>query len=430
LNMQSLKDAVCAEIDRRAGEITEIGGYIMKNPELGYRENNTSRYVRDLFDSEGLPYQAPFGITGVRACLQGGDAADINVAVLSELDAVVCYEHPYAERSNGSAHACGHNAQIASMFGVLYGLKKIINRLDGKVTFFAVPAEEYIESDYRSSLIGRGIIKYKGGKQQLIHEGAFDGIDMAMMVHSAAGCPEPELFDGGTSLGFVAENITIHGREAHASAPHQGINALNAAALAICAINANRETFRDCDSVRVHPIITKGGDIVNVVPSEVCLEMMIRGATVDAIKDACMKVNRSFEGAALAIGACAGITETPGYLPLCQDETMTRLFEQNALRFITEDKIHRKSDMTGSTDIGDLSALIPVIQPSMGGFSGNAHSRDFTVADENAAYILPAKIMAMTVVDLLYGGAEIAKKIKEEYKPRMTKAEYLAYLEN
>ncbi|MDD4773642.1 MAG: amidohydrolase, partial [Eubacteriales bacterium] len=154
-----------------------------------------------------------------------------------------------------------------------------------------------------------------------------------------------------------------------------------------------------------------------------------RGASVEAIDDAATKVNRSITGAAMAVGAAAEIIDTPGYLPLLQDEELTCLFEQNAAAFIPNDKLRRNINMTGSTDTGDLSALIPCIHPSMGGFSGNAHSRDFSVADEDTAYIMPAKIMAMTVIDLLYDNAERAKRIKSEYKARMTKDEYIAYLD-
>ncbi len=426
MSSANLKNTVCAEIDRRSDEIIKIGRFILANPELGYREQKTSGYIRSLFDSEHIAYESPFGLTGV--CARVGSRTGINIAVLAELDAVVSYGHPFCNPSDGAAHACGHNAQAASMFGVLYGLMNYMDRLDGCLTLFAVPAEEFIESDFRSSLIGHGKIKYKGGKQQLIYEGAFDSIDMSMMVHSAAECPDPELFIGGTSLGFIAKHVTLQGREAHAGSPYQGINALNAAVLAINAINANRETFRDNDSVRIHQIITKGGDIVNIVPSDVRLEMMVRGASVEAIEDAAMKVNRSFHGAAMAVGASAEITDIPGYLPLNQDTTMTHLFEQNASDFISKDKIRRGINMTGSTDIGDLSALIPCIHPSMGGFAGHAHSCDFAVADEYTAYILPAKIMAMTIIDLLTNDAEKAKFIKANYKAYMTKEEYLVYL--
>ncbi len=422
-----LKTAVYAEIDRRSDEIIKIGRFILANPELGYREVKTSRFIRSLFDAEGLESESPFGLTGIRARI--GSPKGVNIAVLSELDAVVSYGHPFSDPSDGAAHACGHNAQAASMMGVLYGLKNHMDLLGGAVTFFAVPAEEFIEFDYRASLATRSKIRYFGGKQQLIYEGAFDGIDMAMMVHSKAGCPGPEVFTGGTSLGFVAKHITVRGREAHAGAPHEGINALNAAVLAISAINANRETFRDGDSVRIHQIITKGGDIVNIVPSDVRLDMMVRGASAEAIADAAMKADRSFHGAAMAVGAAAEISDTPGYLPLHQDEAMTRLFEENAAGLVGEDQISRGMNMTGSTDIGDLSQLIPCIQPLMGGFTGTAHSSDFAVADEYTAYVLPAKIMAATVVDLLFNGAERAERIRSDFKARMAKDEYLACLD-
>lgn len=426
MNTDELKNAVCDEIDSRSQEIIEIGRRILSHPELGYREYKTSEYIKSLFDSEKTNCESPFALTGVRAKI--GRETGINVAVISELDAVVSYGHKFADPVSGAAHACGHNAQVASMMGALYGISRYIQYLDGGVTFFAVPAEEYIESEYRTSLIRRGKIKYKGGKQQLIYEGAFDNIDMALMVHAASECPEPVLSGDGTSLGFIAKYIVLKGKEAHAGSPDLGINALNAAALAINAINANRETFRDSDSVRIHQIITKGGDVVNTVPSDIRLEMMIRGANIKAIEDASMKVNRSFQGAAMAVGAIAEITDSPGYLPLYQNEAMFDLFVKNTERFIGADKIHRGTSMTGSTDMGDLSSIIPCIHPSLGGFSGRGHSCDFAVTNEYTAYVLPAKIIAMTVVDLLVNHAQNAEVIKDNYKAVMTKDEYLNFL--
>lgn len=157
-----LKTAVYAEIDRRSDEIIKIGRFILANPELGYREVKTSRFIRSLFDSERLESESPFGLTGVRARV--GSPNGVNIAVLSELDAVVSYGHPFSDPSDGAAHACGHNAQAASMLGVLYGLKNHMDLLDGAVTFFAVPAEEFIEFDYRASLAARSKIRYFGGK--------------------------------------------------------------------------------------------------------------------------------------------------------------------------------------------------------------------------------------------------------------------------
>ena len=171
-------------------------------------------------------------------------------------------------------------------------------------------------------------------------------------------------------------------------------------------INANRETFRDEDKIRIHPIITNGGELVNVVPSEVTIETYVRGAKKEAIDDACCKVDAAVRGGAEAIGARYKITDIPGYMPLMQDKELSRIFEQNAKQLLGEDMLHYGQDMTGSTDIGDLSMKIPCIQPTMGGFCGTAHGKDFAVADVEAAYITPAKLLACTAYDILCDGAK------------------------
>ena len=110
----------------------------------------------------------------------------------------------------------------------------------------AVPAEEYVEIAYRLKLREEGKLHYLGGKQELIYTGAFDDINLAMMVHSAKGCPEPAVYMGESSNGFIGKTIQYLGQEAHAAeAPDQGVNALNAAMLGLMGIHALRETFRD-----------------------------------------------------------------------------------------------------------------------------------------------------------------------------------------
>jgi len=235
-------------------------------------------------------------------------------------------------------------------------------------------------------------------------EGAFDDVSMAIMIHAMAESPAPKLQLMCGSLGFVAKEIIFHGREAHGSQPHKGINALNAAMLALMAIHAARETFRDEDSVRIHPIITDGGEVVNSVPARVTMETYVRGRSAEAIEDAARKVDRAVQGAAMSVGAAAEIKDTPGYLPLKQDERLSRVFEANARSLLPRENITIGGNMAGSTDMGDLSRVLPCIHPLLGGFAGALHSRDFRIADPEAAYILPAKLLAMTAVDLLGGG--------------------------
>jgi amidohydrolase len=347
------------------------------------------------------------------------------VAVIGELDAVTCTNHPKADRVTGAAHACGHNAQIASMLGAAMALSAVKDELDGDVCFFATPAEEFVEMGFREKLAERGDIKFFGGKQELIRLGEFDDIDMAMMIHAEATEKNALLLNGG-SLGFVAKTINFIGKAAHAGgAPHEGINALNAAMSAMMCIHAQRETFRDEDRIRVHPIITNGGELVNTVPAKVTMETYVRGASLEAIYGAAAKVDRAIEGGSYAIGATAEIKTYKGYLPLLQSESISALMEKNAEYLPEMPEIIQGVDMCGSSDVGDLSHLIPTIQPTMGGFYGKLHAEDFAVANERSAYLDTAKLMALTVVDLLCNGAEKALKIKADFKPKLTKEEYV-----
>ncbi len=424
MDTKALKAKVLAEIDKNADKIIEIGKKILANPEMGYKEFKTSRLVADTLSELGIPYEEGLAVTGVKGRMKG-KSSDITVAVMGELDAVTCRTNPDADPVTGASHACGHNAQIANMLAAAIGLSAIKDELEGDVCFLAAPAEEFVEIGYREELAGDGKIKYLGGKQELIRVGAFDDIDMAMMVHAEGHSPDPLAIVGGSSLGFVAKTVEFEGKAAHAGgAPHEGVNALNAAMAALMCIHAQRETFRDEDKIRVHPIITNGGELVNIVPANVTMEAYVRGANFEAINDASAKVDRAIEGAAYAIGAKAHIKNIKGYLPLFQDAKLGELFSQNAKEFIPEDKIYHGIDMVGSSDVGDLSHIIPLIQPTMGGYYGSAHSKEFKISDERLAYLTPAKIMAMTVIDLLTDGARLGKEVKSSFNQRLTKEEY------
>lgn len=425
--MNQIKIKALDAITNQRNRIISIGEEIFRHPELGYKENNTSNLVKQVWDELGLEDITSVGLTGWKGYLKEKDytASPINVAVMGELDAVISPKHPFADKQTGAAHACGHHAQIAAMIGCAIGLSAVKDALDGNVCFLATPAEEYIELGYRSQLKQNGLITYFGGKQQMIAEGVFDDVDMALMVHSETNQKEPHISINSHSTGFIGKNIRFIGKEAHAGgAPWDGVNALNAATLAISAIHAQRETFRDCDSVRVHPIITKGGDLVNTVPSEVTMESYVRASSVEAMKAANAKVNRAIKGASYAIGTDVEITDSAGYLPLMQNTRLSSIFSENATLLLPNVTVDENLPFCGSTDAGDLSYLLPVIQPTISGFSGDLHSCDFQVEDEELVYLLPAKLMAMTVIDLLMKEASIAKEIKSA-SPRKKKEDYI-----
>ena len=249
------------------------------------------------------------------------------------------------------------------------------------------------------------------------------------MVHAQPEEKNAKFYLEGKNLGFLAKNITFLGRAVHGSTPFDGVNALNAAALAILGIHANRETFREEEKIRIHPIITKGGDVVNAVPDEVCVSTYVRGASFAAIQKGNHAVERAVRGAAETVGATAKTEDIPGYLPLKESTALSKVFEENAKALVGENSLVYGEDITGSSDIGDLSSLLPTIQPSVGGFDGLLHSKEFCVANRETAYLLPAKAMALTAAELLYHEAEKAKAVKDRFRPQMSKEAYINYLE-
>lgn len=426
--IQDINQKIERALSEHAREIVAIGEMVLTHPELGYREEKTSAYVREVLDKWGIHYTYPHALTGVKATLKGRKSL-FNVCIIGEMDAIKCAGHPN-EGERSAAHACGHHAQIAAMLGAAIALKDsgIMAELDGDVTFMAVPAEEFIELAYRNQLKEEQKITHLGGKQQLILEGAFDDVDIAMMIHAEGDEPHAKMYVRGSNLGFVAKTVTFKGRAVHGSTPYDGVNALNAAALSILGIHANRETFREEEKIRIHPIVTKGGDVVNSVPDEVCVETYVRGATLDAIQKGSDAVLRAVDGACRMIGADFEIKTLPGYLPLTESLELSEVFESVSKSVLGEDQIVYGKPITGSSDIGDLSHLIPTIQPSIGGFSGALHSQDFTVADPTVAYIKTAEILAKTAAELLYDHAAKAKHVKDSFQRKLSRDEYLKYL--
>ncbi|MBE3520372.1 MAG: amidohydrolase [Firmicutes bacterium] len=428
MTKEDLKEHVVAAIDKTREEIIAIGEDILRHPELGFKEQRTTSVVANRLRELGLEVREGLAITGAAGVLDTGRAGP-NVCVMGELDSVLCPGHPYADPVTGAAHACGHNAQVASVIGAAMGLvlSGAKNYLSGRITFLGVPAEEYVEIEWRQALRRKGTIRFLGGKQELIARGFFDDVDMAMMVHLAGLSDDKVVTIGESSNGFIGKLVRYRGKEAHAgAAPHMGINALNAAILGLIGVSMLRETWKDEDHVRVHPIITKGGDIVNVIPADVRIESYVRASSIEAMIDANSKVNRAFFAGAMAIGAEVTVEDLPGYLPRIPAPALAEVFRANAEDMVGPSRVSEGGYSAGSSDIGDLSHIMPAIHPSVGGAKGSAHSENFLVDDPETAYVLPAKLLAATVIDLLWDDASTGRRIVEEFRPALTREEYLS----
>ena len=433
LTVEELKRRACETIEKRKKEIIGVAQQALSHPEAGFREHRTAALVAQKFNELQIPHETGLALTGLKGRIQGGAGSGPRVAVIGELDSLVVTEHPHADPETGAAHACGHHCQLGMMLGATMGLQtpEVLARLSGEIIPFAVPAEEFIEVEQRLELRAQKKLELLGGKQELIRLGHFDDVDMAMMCHTASDMGERKFAIGGTSNGHVVKYVRYIGVGAHAgSSPHRGVNALNAASFALQAINANRETHRAEDTVRIHGIMTKGGEVVNVVPAEVKLEWRVRSSTPQVVVQNSQVVDRCFKSGALAVGAEVEITTIPGYLPMRNDTRLQDLFRENAKGVVGEKAtmvMPAGRNRGGSTDMGDLSNLIPAIHPYTAGATGPGHSKSYVITDYEVAVINPAKIMAMSVIDLLYDGARKAKEVKSSHKAAMSRSAYLRF---
>ena len=425
---EELKAEACRVIDARRTEIINLGEMILRKPETGFNEIRTANLVAARLRDLGLDPQQGLAITGVKGRKDCGGSGP-TLAILGELDSLRVPDHPYAHPQTGAAHACGHNAQVAGMVGAAMGLlsTEVLSELRGSLVFFAVPAEEMIDVDERMQRKARNEIEFLAGKAELIRLGHFDDVDLAMMFHTKTDTLASHV--ARSSNGAIIKKIRFIGKAAHAGgSPQKGINALNAASLAMTAIAYQRETFYDEDTIRVHPIITRGGDAVSVVPAEVTIETFIRGKTLEGILDANRKVDNALRGAAMAVGASVEITTVPGYLPQTNNEAMVRLWGENVGQVFGPGQFeHGTEHRASSTDMGDLAHIMPAMQPYVAGAAGGGHTSGYLLVDHDSVYVKSAKLLAMTAIDLLHDDAAAARRILREDRPGMTKEEYLEF---
>jgi len=263
----------------------------------------------------------------------------------------------------------------------------------------------------------------------MIRLGAFDDVHIALMTHLSARKEGGKLSVSGANNGCAVKRVRYVGKAAHAGGgPHEGINALKAALIALNAIDANRETFKDDDHIRVHPIITRGGELVNVVPADVTMETFVRGASLEAIADAEQKVDRSLKAGAMALGAEVEIRTLPGYLPKILPDDLLALYKRNALALVGEEGWWDSGFGAGSTDMGDVSQIMPALEANARGAAGTGHGADYAVVDPETAYLLPAKAAAGAIIDLLADGASEARRILSGFEPALGKQKYLDLL--
>lgn len=416
--MNRLKQ-LCENVEKHRQLIYEAHDYIWTHAESGFKEWETTAYLEKEYEKLGYTLTKAGNIPGFYTDLDTGCPGP-KVLILGEMDGLIIPEHAEAREETGCVHACGHHCQSAALLGVAAALKEpgALDGLCGSIRLMAVPAEESIEFEFREHLRQQGTIRYFGGKQEFLSRGYMEGCDLAFIVHTGYG----KGFFGAANKGdngFVLKNAEFIGKAAHsAGSPHKGINALYAANLGMNAINALRETFREVDYVRTHPIITNGGSIVNAIPSSVIVENQVRAATMEAIIKTNEKVNRAMAGAAAAMGAGLKITDRAGYAPLHNNDRMSELYCKAAEILDPENPILPGTAWSAAcTDMGDVSAFMPVLHPYCNGAAGPAHTATYTIASVEKSCVNSAKIQVLLLELLLENNAVEARGIVEKHIP-------------
>lgn len=377
MDVAGLKDRVVARVDELAGAIVEVSHDIHERPELGFEEHFASERVADVL--EGAAFEVTRGAYGLDTAVDARFGADgPTVAICCEYDALP-----------GVGHACGHNVIAAAGLGAALALAAVAEEAGGRVVVLGTPAEEG-----------------GAGKVLMIDQGALDGIDVAMMVHPA----DADLLWMDT-LAACAFEVDYSGHAAHAAAfPHLGRNALDAAVLGYVNVAALRQHIRSDE--RAHGVFPNGGTKPNIVPDHTTAAWMVRAGTLEALEPLKARVLTCLEAGTAAAGCRMEARPTMAdYADMVDDPVVLALYAENstALGRPLADPRTSGTAVVGSTDMGNVSHLVPSIHPmiKVAPSGVSIHSHDFAgharAEAGDRAVVDGAKAMAMTAVDLWSG---------------------------
>jgi len=386
LEIEKLKLEVKDSVELQRQQLVQLSLNIHDNPELGLKEEKASAWLTSYLEGSGFHVER--GIVGLTTAFRAtyGQRSP-RIALLAEYDALPKI-----------GHGCGHNIIAASAVGAGVASKSIIDQLRGSVVVLGTPAEESL-----------------GGKIDMVKAGAFEEIDVAMLVH-----PNSRNMPTQGALACAILEVEFFGRPAHAAAqPHRGINALDAMILAFTSINSLRQHIRG--DARIHGIITDGGEAPNIVPAHSAALFFVRALDDDYLAELRDKVLNCFTGASVASGARLEYRwSDKAYSPMKSNMTLAELFKQNLESLGRQVKAVDPRFGLGSTDMGNVSQVVPSIHPTIAIAPPQIliHTPEFAAAAASEAghegLMDAAKAMAMTVVDIL-GQPGILDKIKQEF---------------
>lgn len=397
--MKVKKQTLTNSLEKQKHELKELGRTLFACPEVGFREEKTAAHLLSFFQENGISCQGNLSLTGVRADIGDTNGPGYHIALVADMDAL----YAGSGDKKQAIHSCGHSIQVADMAFAMKLIKEsgLLKETGGSITFIATPAEEFIDLEYRESLIQSGKIRFCSGKQNLIADGFFDNLDCALSAH--VNGEEHTAFDIGSSLtGFTKKRIVFTGQTAHSGAlSHQGRNALHGAALFINALSFLKEQFPPENGVHIPPVITNCGGSVNAVPDQAILETYVRANTLSGLRESCQALDNCVNHCALALNLECTIENQTGYMPFQQSKPLAEVVFRNMLTICKDEQILKNPISGASGDIGDLAYLLPSVQFGFSGIKGRIHSADFTICDEENVYTNVTRVILGTVYDML-----------------------------
>ena len=389
MDVQRLKDRAAGRIDALADRLDGLALAIHDRPELAFNEHFASSSLAEFVEAEGRPVTRAAGGIETAFVSETRSGNGPTVAICAEYDALA-----------GIGHGCGHNLIATSGVGAFLGVAAVASELKGAVRLIGTPAEEG-----------------GGGKVKLHAAGVFDGVDAAMMFHPA----DADVLDPLMVASRILE-VEFRGKAAHAAAsPYTGVNALDALMLGWSAMSALRQLVRS-DS-RIHGVVTDGGQASNVIPERTAARIGVRAADPTYLGDLRRRVLACFEGAATATGCELVYRWGEGMDMVTTNQPMAAAFRENARALGRTLGPRRAGETSGSTDMGNISSLIPSIHPflSVSDAAVPWHSRDFAAAARTPRALetmhVAAKALAFTAIDLL-ARPELLTQARAAFTPR------------
>jgi amidohydrolase len=368
-------------------EIIRIVHTLYEHPEISLKEVDSSALLSAILERDG--FEITRNLAGMETAFIGkiGHGA-LKIALIAEMDALP-----------GLGHACGHNIIAAASAGAAMVLRRVLPPEAATILIYGTPAEEL------------GI-----GKIEMIKAGCFDKVDFAMMVHPSSRRQVIKHF-----LGLAKVRFTFRGKPAHAAAyPEEGINALDAVIQTFNSVNAMRQQTRQ--DVRIHGIITDGGVAPNIIPAKASCYFYVRADDLPELYRIRQRVIVCAEGAAKATGCTLDVDSDPRVIaPMKIIPSYYRIYSEQLALLGLEESDSRPDRNKGSSDIGNLSQLLPTIHPHVPIGDGiNIHTAEFAAATVSVkgekAAVEGATCLALTAVKLIFSSSlreEIEKKFHE-----------------